>query len=41
MLSFQLPFRGQWLSYLRGKKEKLQGLQLQLLLFLLKSNFVL
>lgn len=36
-----MPFRRQWLSYLRGKKEKLQGLQPQLLLLLLllKSNF--
>lgn len=43
MLSFYLGFKGQWLSCLMGKKEELQGLQLQLLLllFLLKSDFVL
>lgn len=40
MLSFQLPFRGQWLSYSKGNKEKLQGLQLQLQLLLMKSNFI-
>lgn len=43
MLAFELPFRGQQLSYLISKKkEKLQQLQLQLLLFLLlKYDFFL